>query len=321
MCGLFGFLNYGLKINTLQINELIDALAMESAARGTDAVGIAYTIDSKIEIEKEPKSAYEVTFRLPKNLRAVIGHTRHSTQGSSKKKYNNHPFRGRLTDSGMFALAHNGIIANDHELRKKHGLPETKIETDSYIAVQLLERDKELSMTSIRSMVEKLRGSFTFSVLDDQNNIYLIRGDNPLSMLHFTSLGLYVYASTDQILWRAFSTSLLSELKSGRIEEVRIEEGQILGISPDGTLTWGEFECLSASMSDLYDWWDIGWSGRPKHTTHAKAEYIAELKSVACACGHTPDDIDYMLHCGYELDEIEELLYGEEAPALLAEER
>jgi glucosamine 6-phosphate synthetase-like amidotransferase/phosphosugar isomerase protein len=320
MCGLFGFLNYGLRINSLQINELIDALAMESAARGTDSVGVAYTLDGKIEIEKEPKSAYEVTFRLPKNLRAVIGHTRHSTQGSSKKRYNNHPFKGRLQSSGMFALAHNGIIANDKELRKKHELSETRIETDSYIAVQLLERDKELSMTAIRSMVEKLRGSFTFSILDDLNNIFIIRGDNPISILHFTSLGLYVYGSTDQILWRALSTSLLPELKARRIEEVKIEEGQMLGISPDGTLTWGDFECLSSSMSDLYDWWDFGWSGRPKFTTHAKADYIAELKSVACACGHTPDDIDYMLHCGYELEEIEELLYGGDCECSLVRE-
>ena len=122
MCGLFGFLNYGTKINALQINELIDALATESAARGTDAVGIAYTLDGKIEIEKEPKSAYEVTFRVPKNLRAVIGHTRHSTQGSSRKRYNNHPFKGRLQSGGMFALAHNGVLVNDRELRKKYGI-------------------------------------------------------------------------------------------------------------------------------------------------------------------------------------------------------
>jgi glutamine phosphoribosylpyrophosphate amidotransferase len=293
---------------------------MESAARGTDSVGIAYTLDGKIEIEKEPKSAYEVTFRLPKNLRAVIGHTRHSTQGSSKKRFNNHPFKGRLQSSGMFALAHNGIIANDIDLRKKHELPETRIETDSYIAVQLLERDKELSMTTIRSMVDKLRGSFSFSVLDDQNNIYLIRGDNPISMLHFTSLGLYVYGSTDQILWKALSTSLLPELKSGRLEEVKIGEGQMLQISPEGTLSRGEFECLSSSMSDLYDCWDFGWSGLPKCTTRVKADYIAELKSVACACGHTPDDIDYMLHCGYALEEIEELLYGGNCECSLARE-
>jgi glucosamine--fructose-6-phosphate aminotransferase (isomerizing) len=318
MCGLFGFLNYGLKINAWQINELVDGFATESAIRGTDAVGIAYNIDGKLEIEKEPKSAYEVTFKLPRDTRAGIGHTRHSTQGSAKKRFNNHPFKGRLTDGGTFALAHNGIIANDKSLRKKYALPETKIETDSYIAVQLLEREKELSIESMKVMVEELKGSFTFSVLDDRNNIQLVKGDNPLTLLHLTELGLYVYASTEQILWRALASTLLSEIKASRFEEVPIKEGQILSISSDGELTWGEFE-YRHDASDLFDWWEYGWPCCSKKSTSEESEYVAELKSMAGAFGYTPDDIDYMVHRGYTNDEITEILYGEDGEIAFAE--
>lgn len=314
MCGLFGFLDYGHKISTLQINDLIDALATESAIRGTDSTGIAYTIDGKLEIEKEAKSAYEVTFKLPKDTRAVTGHTRHSTQGSSKKRYNNHPFRGRVSNGGMFALAHNGILANDKELRKKHELPDTKIETDSYIAVQLLERDKELTFETIRVMAQAVRGSFTFTLLDDKNNIFLIKGDNPLSIIHFTALGLYVYTSTEQILWRALSTSMLAELKSGRYKEVHIEQGQILKITPEGTLAWGDFEFLSdCFMSGKYKWWDFECPDNGKLSAAAEDEYIVELKAISGAFGYAPDDIDHMIRHGYSLDEIEELLYSEDS--------
>lgn len=309
MCGLFGFSDYGHKINTVQINELINALAEESAIRGTDATGIAYNLDGKLEIEKEPKSAYVMTFKVPKGTSAVIGHTRHSTQGSCRKRYNNHPFRGRLQSGGMFALAHNGIIANDVDLRKKLQLPETKIETDSYISVQLLEREKELSFKALSDMAEELRGSFSFALLDDQNSTYLLKGDNPISILHFTDLKLYAFASTDQILWRALSNSLLSDLKGRQFEEVSIKQGEILKILPDGALSRGEFENLP-SMSGLYAWWEHDWSRPHQPDMDEATGYINELKSVAGSLGYAPDDIDYMLRCGYTLDEIEETLYG-----------
>lgn len=65
---------------------------------------------------------------------AVMGHTRHATQGTLKFNGNNHPFRGRCGNTD-FALAHNGILCNDRELRKELKLPKTKIETDSYRSV------------------------------------------------------------------------------------------------------------------------------------------------------------------------------------------
>lgn len=59
-----------------------------------------------------------------------------------------------------FALAHNGVLYNDKALRRSLHLPGTKIETDSYAAVQLIERQKALSFSSLRSMAESVEGSF-----------------------------------------------------------------------------------------------------------------------------------------------------------------
>ena len=52
-----------------------------------------------------------------------------------------------------FDLAHNGILFNDKELRKSMHLPKTKIETDSYIAVQLIEKKRYLTGDSIKSSI------------------------------------------------------------------------------------------------------------------------------------------------------------------------
>ena len=48
MCGLYGFLNYGKPIKNLSL--ITNALAKESAVRGTDAVGIAVNKNGRIHI-------------------------------------------------------------------------------------------------------------------------------------------------------------------------------------------------------------------------------------------------------------------------------
>lgn len=49
-------------------------------------------------------------------------------------------------------------------------------------------------------MAKTVKGSFSFTVLDEQNNLYFVRGDNPLCIIHYPKPGLYWYASTAQIL-------------------------------------------------------------------------------------------------------------------------
>lgn len=101
-----------------------------------------------------------------------------TTQGSARRNYNNHPFPGR-TGAVDFALAHNGVLYNDVALRDSLHLPKTKIQTDSYIAVQLLQRQNRLDFSSLRNMAEQVSGSFTFTVLDGADNLYFVKGDNP----------------------------------------------------------------------------------------------------------------------------------------------
>ena len=133
MCGIYGVLSYKDKLKDM--NELVDLLGMESAERGTDATGVAYIENGKIKIYKKPIAAHKMKFRFKRNPSVIMGHTRMTTQGSEKFNYNNHPFYSKKL---KFALAHNGVIYNDNDLKKDKNLPKTKIETDSYVAVQLI---------------------------------------------------------------------------------------------------------------------------------------------------------------------------------------
>ena len=96
MCGLFGFLNYSNK-DIKGLSDLTNALAEHSSIRGTDATGISFVSGDMIRIIKEAKAAENIDFKHPENLKALIGHTRHSTQGSEKGTITTIHFMGRQT--------------------------------------------------------------------------------------------------------------------------------------------------------------------------------------------------------------------------------
>ena len=307
MCGLCGFLSYD--TNPLKdINTLTNELMKSASVRGTDAAGIAFNRNGNVLISKEGKSAEKIEFKLPESVKVLIGHTRHSTQGSEKKNYNNHPFYGRVK-SNVFAFAHNGVLTNDVELRRKYKLPATKIETDSYAPVQLLEKLGKLDANTIKKMAEAVEGSFSFSILDKTGNLYLVKGDSPLTLVHFPKEKLYVYASTDEILWKALiETELFRQLKSGSFEVINIDEGEIVNISPKGKIKKTNFE-FTYRFSLLTDWrYCGGW-----YTGDYEDTYIADLKTVASHMGISPDEVDHLLQEGFTPDEVEEFIYGYES--------
>lgn len=302
MCGLFGFSCYGDEpIKNLSV--LTNSLAEHSAVRGTDATGIAFCKNG-IQIQKEAKSAYMMNFKHQDNLRALIGHTRHATKGDYRMNFNNHPFYGK-TSNAKFALSHNGVLYNVESTKIAYNLPHSKIETDSYIAVQLIEKQKNLSFDSIRFMAETVHGSFSFAILDDRNSIWLVKGDNPLSVLHFPDKRMYVYASTDEILYKSIVDSMLfTDLKNGRFAEVPIEEGTILKIKTDGTLEKETFHFYEAVG---FAWWEYG--GYPVKKARHEDEYLETLRMMAWYQGMDTDEIDALIEQGFTPEEVEEYLY------------
>ncbi len=166
------------------------------------------------------------------NPTVIMDHTRLSTQGSEKLNYNNHPF---LSENNDFALAHNGVLYNDAFLKRTEKLTATKIQTDSYVAVQLIDKKNTLSFDSLEYMTEKVEGSFCFTVLDKDNSLYIVKGDNPMAIAHFN--GYYIYASTAQILEKA-----LNKLNLRVFTSVVTNEGDILKISPEGKITKDTFD-------------------------------------------------------------------------------
>lgn len=305
MCCLFGFYDYGHQLTRKQRSRLLSALAVASEERGTDATGIAYNAGGKQIIYKRPLPAHLMWFRVPVGATAVMGHTRMATSGDPKINAHNHPFSGCAGHTG-FSLAHNGVLYNDKALRRQFQLPETRIETDSYAAVQLLEKYGKLDFDGLRFMAENLAGSFSITVLTNRDGLYFVKGNNPIAIKHFPDSRLYVYAGTEDILQKAL---IKAKLPLGRMERVSMYFGELLRIDDQGKITRSCFD-----DSGLYAHLTLPWThwGEPvsEYRPHAgDGGHLADIKAVAGYFGLFSEDIDAMLEDGMTLDEIENYLY------------
>lgn len=315
MCALFGFLNYGKRVPWKILQKLVQALANASEVRGHHAAGIAYNKADTLTIFKRPKPAHKLHFRIPEGTAAVMGHARLTTQGNQKRNFNNHPFRGFACTE--FALAHNGILYNDMTLRNQLNLPDTQIETDSYIAVQLIESQKELNFESMRYAAEQVRGYWTFTLLDRADNLYFIKGESPLYLIHFPSLGLYVYSSTKEIMVAAFKQI---PAQFPKYEVIDVKEGELLRISPDGKIIRSSYTVQSDYYINSHRWFGnylCGWD-QPSKDCCDEDDYMLLLE----LCGYygaEPETVQYLRDLGYSYTEIEDfLMYPESYGAELA---
>lgn len=299
MCCLFGLIDYANSLSVRRKEKIIKVLSAECEVRGTDATGVAYLDGNRMAIVKAALPAHKMHFKFKSNPPVIMGHTRMTTQGSELINDNNHPF---YSEQLGFALAHNGMLHNDKKLRKEKQLPETKIETDSYIAVQLIDSQNNLCFDSLKYMAESIIGSFCFTVLSKDNELYIVKGDNPMAIAKFD--GYYIYASTYDILEKA-----LKRLNLKKFTIVDIDDGNILRFDMNGQITKTEFS-LSSNYDDFY--FGAFRPGRSTTSTKIDDEYLDDLICYANFLGIDDDIVIKMFEEGYSYFEIEEMLYETE---------
>lgn len=291
MCCLFGLLDIKHSLSAKEKNRILSILGTFCEARGVDATGYSYVSNRNLIIKKKAVPAHEMTFNFPKDAYVIMGHTRMTTQGSAAKQKNNHPFLGKLPKS-QYALAHNGVLTNDQLLRKSEQLPQTNIETDSYIAVQLIEQQNALDFNSLKVMAEKVKGTFTFTVMDLQNNLYIVKGNNPLCVFYFPKKCINLYASTKTLLEAALD--VLGYLDKHH-EEIPIAEGEIIKIDAAGKITRSHFQppMSIAPIYDFYDYYDEFWDSW-EETLDEPDGYRKYLMDFAIAIGVPKQELDYL---------------------------
>ena len=304
MCCLFGLLDVKHRLSPSEKSRILSILGVYCEVRGVDATGFCYNHKGKLVIVKKPIPAHDMAFRISSDAHVIMGHTRMTTQGSAAKQENNHPFLGQLPNI-QFALAHNGVLSNDTALRKSEKLPKTAIETDSYVAVQLLEKQKSLDFQSLRKMAEKVKGTFTFTILDRKNQLYIIKGNNPLCLYYFEE-GFYLYASTKAILDSALETMGYLDLPH---KEIDIADGEILKIAPNGHRSSCFFQpppsicCYAPIYDDIWNSWYPVESDEPEG-------YRRFLMDFGVTLGIPEHELQFLHLSGYPDMDLEECIYN-----------
>lgn len=158
-------------------------------------------------------------------------------------------------------------------------------------------------------MAEQVHGSFTFTVLDARNQLYFVKGDNPLCIYHYPESGVLIYASTEEILQSCIRMlNLPIQQRSVRVD---MSSGDLLKVSPSGRMTRASFDARNLLHLWCRPFYYGAWLGSPVHAglDSGEREYIRELKSVAGAFGYSPEDVDHLLEEGFSPEELEEYFY------------
>ncbi len=171
-CGIFGMYQK----NVSNISEYVYYALITLQHRGQESAGIASYNNGKIKYVKDMGLVREVfndesTFdELKGNI--SIGHVRYSTTGESHRS-NAQPLVFKHK-GGNIAIAHNGNLTNDVELREeledKGSIFQTSIDTE-VIAHLIAKSYKGDYKSSILSTVKKIKGAFAIVMICDDKLI------------------------------------------------------------------------------------------------------------------------------------------------------
>ncbi|MBQ7351362.1 MAG: glutamine--fructose-6-phosphate transaminase (isomerizing) [Clostridia bacterium] len=149
--------------------------------RGYDSCGVAYRNNTNIKVCKSLGyvSKLEESMPIPAYDGVAIGHTRWATHGGVTLE-NTHP---HLSNSGRFAIVHNGIIENFEELKCRYLSNVVCVgQTDSEIIAHLIDVfDEGDTLIAFKKVIDLLQGSFAIVMIENtSNSIYFARNKSPL---------------------------------------------------------------------------------------------------------------------------------------------
>lgn len=179
MCGIVGYIGGG------QAAPFLLSGLSKLEYRGYDSAGVAVYNESGLHVVKS-KGRLSVLDNLLHGGAELpgtvgIGHTRWATHGAPSD-VNSHP---QVSDGGVFAVVHNGIIENYLELKNhliRRGV-EFVSDTDTEVVAQLLEHYYHGDvLEAIGRVIEKVEGSYALGIIcaDCPDRLFAVRKDSPL---------------------------------------------------------------------------------------------------------------------------------------------
>lgn len=179
MCGIVGYIGHE------QAAPILLKGLENLEYRGYDSAGVCVFDGDRLDVVKS-KGKLKVLSEITDNGKKIkgsvgIGHTRWATHGEPSD-VNSHP---HLSDSGRFAVVHNGIIENFSTLKEhliRRGVS-FQSQTDTEVIAQMIEYYyKGDIIETVIKVISKVKGSYALGIISQENpdQIIAVRKESPL---------------------------------------------------------------------------------------------------------------------------------------------
>jgi glucosamine--fructose-6-phosphate aminotransferase (isomerizing) len=238
MCGLSGIIqqtNSGL--DRSEVVKAWEIMFKETLRRGSDASGMAAirggttfsykragNVKSLLADPQYKKIRDEITDNLSNEVFAILGHSRLVTSGTASLNINNQPI---IRDN--LILFHNGIVANDLELKSKYGLKsQCDLDSDTIAQLLLIHGVHENPTIALKQLYCEIIGNSTIAIIDNTRQTCLLATNNgSLYTYHNSNSGIFVFSSEPVFLQESlhcldphFSSSKVQQLKPNTFLEI-----------------------------------------------------------------------------------------------------
>lgn len=218
MCGIVGYLG-----SQNAVSVLLKGLKTLEY-RGYDSAGVAFLNGGSLKVCKKAGriAALEEDLNAREYRTGIgIGHTRWATHGAPTDA-NAHPHHDC---SGKFAVVHNGIIENFHELRdqlKERGHRFTS-DTDTEVLAHLVEEAYRGDLSAaLRAALDQVRGSYAVVLISEYHTDRLVAARKNSPLVVGIGDGEYLLASD--------IPALLPYTRNFYI----LDEGEMAELTPEG---------------------------------------------------------------------------------------
>lgn len=263
MCGIAGFsFGSGSRMNRTLVTQ---ALLAGIAERGADAVGYAHRAEGPLEVHKQQTGASALleTVHVPHTTRQALVHVRDYTKGHPTIAANNHPVR-----HGHVTGIHNGIIANDEELFRRHDIDrhEPEMTVDSEVIFALVEEHG-----SSPEVLQELVGTMAAAWVDE-------RDPQVLHVARGVGRPLWIARGRHEVLFASTRAALelVEHALRTRFRKTEVREGRLISLV-DGALARERHWIPDRSYREERELPAV----RAPHEGHSCRERLAALTALA----------------------------------------
>jgi glucosamine--fructose-6-phosphate aminotransferase (isomerizing) len=264
MCGIVGYVG-----QDQAAPILLEGLA-KLEYRGYDSAGVAVYDGTSIQVVKSKGRLKVLDDKIHGGADIAgqlgIGHTRWATHGKPSD-VNAHP---HVSESGKFAIVHNGVIENYLELKSYLIEKDCHFvsETDTEVVAQLLDYNYEGNLLeAVIKTLKKIRGSYAFGILckDWPDRIIGVRKESPL----IVGLGK----------GENFIASDIPAILNHTRDIYRLQENEIAVVKEDGVTVYNMDQEVVEKTPDHINW-DISAAEKCGYDHFMAKEIMEQPKAV-----------------------------------------